>query len=161
MIYRLIGTAVFAFGITVSLAGRAFSQAAPKLENPTPQQSFAQSHLIDFFGQKTPYEFWLTIAILISGLIFFGLSTRFVKSVESDKAEQAIRMVTTVLVVISTLVLITAGYNNEQIAPAFGLFGTLIGYLLGRAQRTTPDPGLPGPDTVGGSGDATIGAGAR
>jgi hypothetical protein len=27
---------------------------------------------------------------------------------------------------------VKAGYSNEQIAPAFGLFGTIIGYILGR-----------------------------
>jgi hypothetical protein len=30
------------------------------------------------------------------------------------------------------MVLICAGYSNDQIAPAMGLFGTLAGYLLGR-----------------------------
>lgn len=106
----------------------------PKIANPQPSsiQSYA---LFEFFGRKTPYEFWLTALILISGLAFFVVSTRFIHSVDAKKTDQAVRLVTTILVVVSTLVLITAGYNNEQIAPAFGLFGTLIGYLLGRSSR--------------------------
>jgi hypothetical protein len=40
--------------------------------------------------------------------------------------------------------LITVGYNNEQIAPAFGLFGTIVGYMLGRfaqpQQSSDPSP---------------------
>jgi len=36
------------------------------------------------------------------------------------------------LVIISTFFVITAGFGNEQIAPAIGLFGTDVGYLLGR-----------------------------
>jgi hypothetical protein len=36
------------------------------------------------------------------------------------------------LIIIGTMVLICAGYSNDQIAPAMGLFGTVAGYLLGR-----------------------------
>jgi len=36
------------------------------------------------------------------------------------------------MVITASLVLITVGYNTEQIAPSFGLFGTIIGYMLGR-----------------------------
>jgi hypothetical protein len=43
-----------------------------------------------------------------------------------------------VTVIIGTLLLVTVGYNNEQIAPAFGLFGTIVGYLLGRLTQTQP-----------------------
>jgi len=32
--------------------------------------------------------------------------------------------------------LITAGYSNDQIAPAVGLLGTIAGYLLGRIQHS-------------------------
>ena len=37
-----------------------------------------------------------------------------------------------ITVITGSLILITAGYSNDQIAPAFGLFGTVIGYMLGR-----------------------------
>jgi hypothetical protein len=40
-----------------------------------------------------------------------------------------------ITVITGSLVLITAGYSNEQIAPAFGLFGTVIGYMLGRMSQ--------------------------
>ena len=35
---------------------------------------------------------------------------------------------------------ITAGYTNEQVAPAFGLFGTIIGYMLGRMNQPPGQP---------------------
>jgi hypothetical protein len=44
-----------------------------------------------------------------------------------------------ITVITGSLILITAGYSNEQIAPAFGLFGTVIGYMLGR--MSPPGPG--------------------
>jgi len=40
-----------------------------------------------------------------------------------------------VSVITGSLLLITAGYTNEQVAPAFGLFGTIIGYMLGRMHQ--------------------------
>ena len=39
--------------------------------------------------------------------------------------------------------LITCGYNNEQIAPAFGLFGTIVGYMLGRFAQPQPSSEAP------------------
>jgi hypothetical protein len=48
-----------------------------------------------------------------------------------------------ITVITGSLVLITAGYSNEQIAPAFGLFGTVIGYMLGRMSQPGPAPGAP------------------
>ena len=52
-----------------------------------------------------------------------------------------------ITVITGSLVLITAGYSNEQIAPAFGLFGTVIGYMLGRMSNVPPAAGgnTPGP----------------
>lgn len=47
-------------------------------------------------------------------------------------AEDVIRAYTITLIIIGTLVLIVAGYSNDQIAPAMGLFGTIAGYLLSR-----------------------------
>lgn len=114
----------------------------PAITNPTPQPpqrpAAGKSELLEFLGSKTPYEFWLTCAILVAGLIFAGFALTFLKRFEKDNVESATRAVTIILVVIATMVLVTAGYNNEQIAPAFGLFGTIIGYILGRSERRTP-----------------------
>jgi hypothetical protein len=40
-------------------------------------------------------------------------------------------------VITGTLILITVGYSNEQVAPAFGLFGTIVGYMLGRLSQSS------------------------
>ncbi|MNW14527.1 hypothetical protein D3C71_2127710 [compost metagenome] len=47
--------------------------------------------------------------------------------------EQTIKLLAVTLIVISTLFIITAGFDGEQIAPAMGLFGTIAGYMVGRA----------------------------
>jgi small-conductance mechanosensitive channel len=111
---------------------------APDKRNPTPSEVGGQT-LWDFFSAKTPYEFWLTCAILLSGLAFAALAIRFLGQIHRQQLDSATRAMTILFVIIATMVLITAGYNNEQIAPAFGLFGTIVGYILGRgAQQPLP-----------------------
>jgi hypothetical protein len=45
-------------------------------------------------------------------------------------AESVLRIFGTILIIITSLFLVVAGYNNEQIAPVIGLLGTIAGYLL-------------------------------
>jgi len=113
----------------------------PVLSNPAPGLAPGSgpvatpgSRLFDFFGTKTPYEFWLTLCILAAGLIFLAMAVWLLKNTDGGKVEHVTRALTIILVIVGTMVLITAGYNNEQIAPAFGLFGTIVGYILGRSQ---------------------------
>jgi hypothetical protein len=99
----------------------------PELKNPS-----VGANLTGFFSSKTPYEFWLTCLICIFGLaviyaLLFGL-----RRSPNTRPEDIARPIIVVTVITGTLMLITVGYNNEQIAPAFGLFGTIVGYMLGR-----------------------------
>ena len=43
------------------------------------------------------------------------------------------RIFTVSIVVTAGLFLITAGYTDQQIAPMFGLLGTMVGYILGKS----------------------------
>ena len=70
------------------------------------------------------------IVIALGVLVIIALS--LVLRSKSATPDDAIRGYTVILIVIGTMVLICAGYSNDQIAPAMGLFGTLAGYLLGR-----------------------------
>ncbi|MVA59570.1 hypothetical protein [Agrobacterium vitis] len=49
-----------------------------------------------------------------------------------------------IVIIFSAILLITAGYSDAQIAPAFSLLGAIVGYLFGRtdwrADRFTTDP---------------------
>lgn len=75
----------------------------------------------------------LTWGILGFGLfliVFIGFIA-LKKNTEWDR--ELTRMITVLLVIIAGLVLITAGYNDQQIAPMFGLLGTMVGYILGKS----------------------------
>lgn len=64
------------------------------------------------------------IVLLVAAAIAKGLKT----------PEQAIRLFTVVLIINSAVFFIVAGYSSQQIAPAFGLLGTMAGYVLGKSQ---------------------------
>jgi len=83
----------------------------------------------------TSFEFYLSIIILTFGLILVGLEIFLIKS-RKISSDDTIKFVIITLIITSTLFLITAGYSNDQIAPAVGLLGTIAGYLLGRIQKT-------------------------
>lgn len=79
----------------------------------------------------TDLEFNLSVIVLAFGLIITLLEVFLIKQ-RKISGEDSIKFITITLIIISTLFLITAGYSNNQIAPAVGLLGTIAGYLLGR-----------------------------
>lgn len=76
-------------------------------------------------------EFTLSIIVLVFGLLLILLEIFLIRSKKID-SEDTIKFITITLIITSTLYLITAGYSNDQIAPAVGLLGTIAGYLLGK-----------------------------
>jgi uncharacterized membrane protein YhaH (DUF805 family) len=47
-------------------------------------------------------------------------------------SDRAVQLFIIPLVIFSVLFLVVAGYTDSQIAPAVGLLGTIVGYLLGK-----------------------------
>ena len=117
----------------MTVAGAAAQQLprppAPELPNPSAGGNIG---LAQFFSSRTPYEFWLTCIIIAFGLIVIVLLLWHFRGVPDRRADDVARAVIVVTVIVGTLILVTAGYSNDQIAPAFGLFGTIVGYILGR-----------------------------
>jgi glycerol uptake facilitator-like aquaporin len=107
------------------------------LQNPD-----SGGNLARFFTAKTPYEFWLSCLIVFLGLAIITALIFAVRRIENARAEDISRPIIVVTVIIGTLILVTVGYSNEQIAPAFGLFGTIVGYMLGRLSQPQPSSGL-------------------
>jgi hypothetical protein len=73
----------------------------------------------------------LTLAVIALGTLIIIALSIFLKT-KNALPDDAIRGYSIILIITGTMVLICAGYSNDQIAPAMGLFGTLAGYLLGR-----------------------------
>ena len=107
--------------------------SATVLQNPS-----TGANLTKFFSGKTPYEFWLACLIGLLGLSIVVMTMVTLSRVQNIKPEDIARPIIILSVITGTLILVTVGYSNDQIAPAFGLFGTIIGYMLGRLSPSAP-----------------------
>jgi hypothetical protein len=101
-----------------------------QIANPPPSGAPAPAPIAGTHFLSTT-EGELTLAIIALGVLVI-LAMSFVLRAKSASADDAIRAYSITLIIIGTMVLICAGYSNDQIAPAMGLFGTVAGYLLGR-----------------------------
>ena len=76
----------------------------------------------------------LTLAIIGLGTLII-LALAIALRAKDATANDVIRGYSIILIITGSMVLISAGYSNDQIAPAMGLFGTLAGYLLGQKEN--------------------------
>lgn len=83
-------------------------------------------------------EFWLALSVLIFGCLTMLVEIYVIKT-KNFKSDEIVKFVTITLIVTGSLFLICAGYSNDQIAPAFGLLGTIAGYVLGKNAKQDND----------------------
>lgn len=86
----------------------------------------------EFGPQKTVQEIYMSIAVLIFGVLVVAAQTILFYRQKAN-VEEAFKYFIVTLIIIGALFLVTAGYGNQQIAPILGLLGTIAGYLLGKA----------------------------
>jgi hypothetical protein len=138
--------------------GAASSASSPPPPPPPKPNPTGGSNLFEFFSSKTPYEFWLTCIIIAFGLMVIILFLWGMRGTKDRRPEDVSRAMIVMTVITGSLILITAGYSTEQVAPAFGIFGTIVGYMLGRMSDTrggatpTPPPGPPAHEPAPGPG---------
>jgi hypothetical protein len=109
--------------------------AAPKEEiqaNQPPKQKVSTGR----DGFLTDVEFDLSMSVLLFGILVLCMEVYLIK-IKQIGHDYIAKIILVTLIVTGTLFLITAGYNNDQIAPATGLLGTIAGYLLGKT--SAPD----------------------
>jgi hypothetical protein len=85
-------------------------------------------------------EIYLSLGILAFGLILVVFTGIFAHRKNTGWDQEATRVFTISVIVTAGLFLITAGYSDQQIAPMFGLLGTIIGYLLGKSPPLEQNP---------------------
>lgn len=138
---RWILPASSALALLFLSAGSVMAQPAPTPPANPPPAAGVGGNLTSFIFKKAPYEFWLTCLIILFGLTVVALYIYAIRNIQNRKPEDVSRALIVITVITGSLILITAGYSNDQIAPAFGLFGTVIGYMLGRMSSTPPSDG--------------------
>ncbi len=108
--------------------GKASETIAPPTQFNVPKKPTENVSAKSF---HTPNEMELTIYYLIFGFTVL-LITAFLLHKSSIDSHTTFKYFIIVLLILSMLLLIATGLNNDQIAPAVGLFGTIAGYLLGK-----------------------------
>jgi uncharacterized membrane protein YidH (DUF202 family) len=120
--------------------GSALADAGPDApENATMNPAPAPDERIHAANWLTSVEQNLSIAVLGFGLVVLMIQFFTLRAVTQTNPELVIRAYAVTLIVVCTLFLVSAGLSTNQIAPAIGLFGTIAGYLLGRAGRSGGD----------------------
>jgi hypothetical protein len=77
----------------------------------------------------------LSIAVLIFGLITVFCEV-FLATKNQGSIEEILKLIVITIIIVSGLFIITAGLSENQVAPAFGLYGAIAGYLLGKDSKT-------------------------
>jgi len=100
--------------------------------------SLAAAQSMDQLKLNADFQLKLTILVTVFGIIGLIFVAVLFRSEIAADTEKIVRLVIVVIVVTASLILIAGGYSTDQTAPAFGLFGSIIGYILGSANRLTP-----------------------
>jgi len=74
--------------------------------------------------------------VLVFGAMVFALQTWLVVKMPLNWTPNAIlRFNGLTLIITGAILLVTAGYSNEQMTPVIGLLGAIAGYLLGSVDK--------------------------
>jgi RsiW-degrading membrane proteinase PrsW (M82 family) len=109
-----------------------FNNLAFGEDNPSPQPGSSATTRVTAISS---IELWLAGAIMIFGMIVLSMQFILMRRSEHTSVEDILRLFTVTIIIIGTLALIAVGYSSQQIAPALGLFGTILGYLLGKTDE--------------------------
>lgn len=143
---NLLYLVVYLISTATAYADQTPSKAPPTIPKPpefSPLQiRKTETGLTEFFTARTPYEFWLTVLTAVTGCFVIWLISFHVSKMRDVKPEDITRPAIVITIVMGSLILIIAGFSNEQIAAAFGLFGTIVGYMLGRMNASSAAAGL-------------------
>lgn len=104
--------------------------AAEAAATPKTEPVIANPTSYEIAKLKIDSAFWFVGFTLIAAVIFVGLFylMQFFDKTTDDFSKHFVVM----MVIISSILLLVMGYTQEQIAPAFGLLGTILGYMFGR-----------------------------
>jgi|GEM_PF-1022757 len=115
-----------------------------KSDMPTNVQTHSNEILHNDNISSSEGRTWTSIEIILStGVLIFAITVLLLVTVIILKAQKPwspqsiLRFFGVTLIMSLAVLLITAGYSKDQIAPVMGLLGVIAGYLLGDNNKTT------------------------
>lgn len=113
------------------------SETQKTIDQLTKEITEADSKLNKKTETNQPHTWWsaeeamtISACVLVFGLIICGLATFLI--MKGKSADNVLKALGTVLIIVAALFLVVAGYDDKQMAPVMGLLGTIAGYLLGK-----------------------------
>lgn len=89
------------------------------------------------YSVKTPYEVYLSGATIILAICMAVLLCAM--AAIGKLTEMFIQSFIVIMAIFAALFLMVAGYDEKQVAPVFGILGSVLGYVFGRAQANRGD----------------------
>ena len=86
----------------------------------------------EVWNPVTRREMVLSISFLLFAIIFMGMIIHAFKKHIREKSGEVERIGIVTVLAVGALYLVMAGFGADKVAPAFGIFGTIAGYLLGQ-----------------------------
>jgi hypothetical protein len=115
----------------------------PKPKKDTIDRSVIKPNNLPNIHSRTDEENKVTIMLLVFGIIVLIIAAVIIYKFAQD-VNHLFKYFIIILIIIGSILLILIGYDKDQITPAVGLFGSIAGYLLGRADTTSvPNPNAP------------------
>lgn len=79
-------------------------------------------------------QYLLSLAVLSFGAFVIYVEYQLLMR-SATPSEEILRIFSVTLIILISLELVLGGYDKDQIAAPLGLFGTIMGYILGSANR--------------------------
>jgi hypothetical protein len=123
--------------VLISSSASAQDRNLPTAQMFDSNNTTAQANIVGVQHLLSSFEFWLSVVIVLFAVSILSVEFYMIFRAKHIifRPDDVLRLIITTLVVFGTLFFLAAGFSSEQIAPAVGLFGTVVGYLLGSSDR--------------------------
>lgn len=115
----------------VTSSGEGSTTEAFPANEPYPEPKGVKAYKYNWMSSK---ELFLSVLVILTGCLVILAEYQLLARVQNLEAMDLVKIFSVTLIIIGALFIVTAGFSNDQVAPAFGLLGTIAGYLLGRGQ---------------------------
>lgn len=75
----------------------------------------------------------ISFLVLLFGVFVISVAARLIS--KGSDTDSVLKVFALILIIVSAVFLVVAGYSDQQISPVIGLLGTIAGYLLGKDHK--------------------------
>lgn len=110
----------------------------PAGDTPSYEDAAVPINELQFRESRSREEFQLKLTAMTAGLLILAVIALLLVTRGRGLSDRFSRTYLLTAIIFAGLYLVSAGYSNEQVAPVFGLLGTIAGFLFGRGTTDAP-----------------------